>query len=154
MENVQQMILEQLRTLATEVQHIPQIIARLDAIAAAQTRLEQHYEDQARAIADLKARDNEFVATFTVLSGEMRQLTRDIDGLKIDISPINNFVQKINSTSIKADKLEGQVAEINKWGPWVRGLRYFVIFLIVGLLVTVVIIGILWIIRERGMLSP
>ena len=106
MPEVQQLILEQLRTITTEVQRIPQILARLDAISEAQHRLESRDEEQSTAIADLRNRDHEFAASFTVLMNEIKQLTRDIDAIKQEVAPLNTFIRTVNSTSLRVERLE------------------------------------------------
>lgn len=153
MENVQQMIIEQLRGIAVEVQRIPQILARLDTIAAAHQRLEQHDEEQARAIADLKSRDNEFTASFTVLSSEIRQLTRDIDALKTETSPLNQYIQKINAVGMRVNQLETCAKDFSKWEAWLRSWKWATI-LAGTIALTAVIVGILWAVGQSGVLTP
>ncbi|MBN2389295.1 MAG: hypothetical protein JXR84_01145 [Anaerolineae bacterium] len=153
METAQQMIIEQLRAIAVEVQRIPQILARLDTIAAAQQRLEQHDEEQARAIADLKSRDNEFTASFTVLSSEIRQLTRDIDALKTETSPLNQYIQKINAVGVRVNQLETCTKDFSKWESWLRGWKWATI-LAGTIALTAVIVGVLWAVGQSGALIP
>jgi len=153
MENIQQMIVDQLRTITVEVQRIPQILARLDTIAAAQQRLEQHDEEQARAIADLRGRDNEFTASFTVLSSEIKQVTRDIDALKVNTGPLNQFIHKINTVGIRVTQLEACAKDFSKWEPWLRGMKWFVM-LAGGIVATAIIVGLLWAVGQSGALTP
>lgn len=166
MPEVQQLILEQLRGISSEVQRIPQILARLDAISEAQHRLESRDEEQGTAIADLKSRDHEFAASFTVLANELKQLTRDIDAIKQDVIPLNTLIRTVNSTSLRVERLEAtaldkerreqfdrMVAELTEWRPLLKGLRWGL--LIVGaMLVTVIFGAILWAVAQSGVLIP
>lgn len=153
MENVQQMIIEQLRAITAEVQRIPQILARLDMIAAAQQRLEDHDAEQSRAIADLKSRDNEFTASFTVLSSEIRQLTRDIDALKTETSPLNQYIQKTNAVGVRVTQLETSTKALGAWDGWLRGWKWATI-LAGTIALTAVVVGILWAVAQSGALTP
>ncbi|HOU13464.1 MAG TPA: hypothetical protein PKZ84_10125 [Anaerolineae bacterium] len=166
MENVQQMILEQVRGISIEVQRIPQILARLDSISEAQHRLEARDDEQAAAITDLKNRDHEFTASFTVLSNEIRQLTRDIDALKQEINPLNMLIPTVNSSSLRIEKLEATaldrerreqvdktLSEINEWRPLLKGLRWGLL-IIGGMLVMAIFSAILWAMGQSGVLTP
>jgi len=166
MENIQQMILEQLRTITAETQRIPQILAQLDAISAAQHRLEQRDEEQAQAIAELKSRNHEFVASFTILSGELKQVQRDIDGLKQEVMPLNMAIRTINATSLRVEKLEtaalgkdrreqfdATMKELDDWRPLIKGVRWFLL-IARGILATAIVTGILWAVGQSGVLGP
>jgi len=166
LENIQQMILEQLRTITAETQRIPQILAQLEVISTAQHRLEQRDEEQAAAIADLKSRNHEFVASFTVLSSELKQLARDIDGLKQEVMPLNMAIRTINATSLRVEKLEGAalgkerrelfdatMKELDDWRPLIKGVRWFLL-IAGGILATAVVTGILWAVGQSGVLGP
>lgn len=166
MPEVQQLILEQLRTIATEVQRIPQILARLDAISEAQHRLESRDEEQGTAIADLKSRDHEFAASFTVLTNEIRQLTRDIDAVKQEVTPLNTMIRTVNSTSLRVERLEAtaldkdrrqqfdrMVSELTEWRPLLKGLRWGLL-IIGGMLVMAIFGAILWAMGQSGVLVP
>lgn len=166
MPEVQQLILEQLRGISSEVQRIPQILARLDAISEAQHRLEAREEEHGSAIADLKSRDHEFSAAVTVLTSEIKQLTRDLAAIKQDVIPLNTLIRTVNSTSLRVERLEAtaldkgrreqfdrMVAELTEWRPLLKGLRWGL--LIVGaMLVTVIFGAILWAVAQSGVLIP
>lgn len=166
MPEVQQLILEQLSAITTEVRRIPQILARLDSISEAQHRLESRDEEQGAAITDLKNRDHEFAASFTVLTNEIRQLTRDIDAVKQEVLPLSILIRTVNTTSLRVERLEATaldkdrreqfdkvLSEIGEWRPLLKGLRWGL--LIVGaMLVTAVFGAILWAMGQSGVLVP
>lgn len=77
--DVQRLILEQLREITAEVRLIPQILARLDAMATEQKRLEQRDADQQRQIDDNKVRASELAASLSILSSELHDLRRRQD---------------------------------------------------------------------------
>ena len=69
--DVQRLILEQLQQIGQEVRLIPQILARLDALAAEQQRLSARDDAQQKQIDGLTMRANELSTSISIISNEV-----------------------------------------------------------------------------------
>jgi chromosome segregation ATPase len=150
-DDVNQVLLDQLRLVATEVQRIPQVVEQLKNISTSLARLERNDEEQGRVITDLKMSEHRFDAALTILSGELKQLAREVDTIKQEVMPLNTFIQKINTVSIRVNKFDDVEKEINDWRPWLRSLKWAAT--IAGAaLVMAIVYAVFWAIQNSGAL--
>ena len=165
-ENFQQLVFEQLREITLEVKHIQKILARLDNISEAQKRLEQRDEAQQRAIDGLQTKNGEFVISLTMVLNDVKQMLKDIDLLKVSLSPLGKLVDKVSVFDSQLDRLEREVVdterkakydqnvnEMTEWRPLLKSLRWFLI-IAGGILATAVVGAILWAMQQSGVLAP
>jgi len=125
--DVQRLILEQLQQIGQEVRLIPQILARLDALAAEQQRLSARDDAQQKQIDGLTMRANELSTSISIISNEVRDAQRNLDGLIKEHKVVSKSAQKACDIT---ESIKEYMDEMDSWRPWLQAIKWFV--LIVG----------------------
>lgn len=143
-KDLQKLVLDQLRTIADEVKHLPELQARLNALDKSTremiAELRTRDQMQQQVLDSVRLQQSEMMAAIAGVSAT-------VTDLKFNVLEQDKRLTAMESQLVAPDTLRKLIGEMENNRPWIDGLKWFLRVLF-GLLATAAGIGLLWLLAQ------